>query len=83
VTGVGCSGTVPLAGATVQVDTWTAHYTLITDAQGNYNLWLDRRNNPLTVIAAKDGWAPQVRTVKITAGQVTTVNWSLAPARAC
>lgn len=83
VSGAGCSGSVPLAGATVQIDSWTASYTLVTDDEGNYNLWLDRRNNPLTVIAAKDGWAPQVRTAKITAGGVLTLNWSLAPARGC
>jgi N-acetylneuraminic acid mutarotase len=83
VSGAGCSGTVSLAGATVQIDTWAAHYTLVTDADGNYGLWLDKRNNPLTVIAAKDGWAPQVKTAKIIAAQVLTVNWTLAPGRPC
>ena len=64
---------VPLAGATVQIDTWATHYTLHTDINGGYALWLDYRNNPLTVIAAKDGYQPQVKTVKITKGATSTV----------
>ncbi|GAA2000964.1 Kelch repeat-containing protein [Catenulispora subtropica] len=64
---------VPLAGATVQIDTWATHYTLHTDINGNYALWLDYRNNPLTVIAAKDGYQPQVKTVKIKKGATSTV----------
>jgi N-acetylneuraminic acid mutarotase len=83
VTGASCAGTVPIAGATVQIDTWAAHYTLFTDLNGNYSYWLDRRNNPLTLIVAKDSWQPQTRTVKITAGVVTIANWNLAPVRAC
>jgi hypothetical protein len=83
VTGQGCSGAVPIAGATVQIDTWAAHYTLITDAEGSYGYWLDRRHNPLTLIVAKDGWQPQTKRVRITAGQVTTVDWTLQPARPC
>ena len=84
VRGASCaSGPVPLAGATVQIDTWAAHYTLFTDANGGYALWLDKRNNPLTLIVAKDGWQPQTKNVKITAGATLTVDWSLLPARPC
>ncbi len=68
---------VALAGATVEVDSWTASYTLKTDAQGNYGLWLDYRNNPLTLIVAKDGFRPQTTTVSIKQGQVTTKNFTL------
>jgi len=68
---------VPIAGATVQIDTWATHYTLHTDTSGGYALWLDFRNNPLTVIAAKDGYQPQVATVKIKKGQTTTVTFTL------
>jgi N-acetylneuraminic acid mutarotase len=68
---------VPLAGATVQIDTWATHYTLHTDINGGYSLWLDYRNNPLTVIAAKDGYQPQVKTVKITKGATSTVKFVL------
>ncbi|MGC9666717.1 carboxypeptidase regulatory-like domain-containing protein [Planosporangium sp. 12N6] len=79
VVGAACDGgTVPLAGATVQIDTWAAHYTLRTDADGRYALWLDKRNNPLDVIVARDGWQPKYRQVKIAAGTTTTVDWTLS-----
>ncbi|MEY9864024.1 hypothetical protein ABH935_009678 [Catenulispora sp. GAS73] len=68
---------VPLAGATVQIDTWATHYTLHTDINGGYGLWLDYRNNPLTVIAAKDGYQPQVKTVTITKGATSTAKFIL------
>ena len=68
---------MPLAGATVQIDTWAAHYTLHTDINGNYALWLDYRNNPLTVIAAKDGYQPAVKTVTIKKGATSTATFVL------
>jgi hypothetical protein len=84
VTGKSCDGTVsPVAGATVQVDSWAAHYTLTTAKDGTYALWLDRRNNPLTVIVAKDGWQPQTRVVRVGAGKTTTADWQLGKAPAC
>ena len=84
VTGVACNGTsAPIAGATVQIDTWAAHYTLKTDASGRYALWLDKRNNPLQMIVAKDGWQPQTRIVRIRALQTTTADWALKTAAIC
>ncbi|WP_239133837.1 carboxypeptidase regulatory-like domain-containing protein [Rugosimonospora africana] len=70
----------PIAGATVQIDTWATSYTLKTDKNGQYALWLDVRNNPLQLIVAKDGFQPQVRTIKITKGVTTTADFSLKPA---
>ncbi|WP_237554580.1 MULTISPECIES: carboxypeptidase regulatory-like domain-containing protein [unclassified Streptomyces] len=70
-------GTAPLAGATVQIDSWASSYTLTTTADGTYALWLDTRNNPLTVIVAKDGYQPAVATVKLTKGGTVTSNWTL------
>jgi len=65
VTGVSSSGaSAALPGAIVQVDSWAQSYTFITDKDGKYAYWLDRRNNPLTLIAAKDGYKPQTRTTK-------------------
>ncbi|MFF3877346.1 hypothetical protein [Streptomyces sp. NPDC001978] len=59
VAGAACSAaSSPLAGATVRINSGKANYTLKTDSSGQYVLWLDTRNNPLTLIAAKDGWAP-------------------------
>ena len=80
VTSVACKGgTPPIPGATVQIDTWAASYTLKTDAVGNYVLWLDNRNNPLTLIVARDGWQPQTRQVKITKGKSVTADFGLKP----
>jgi hypothetical protein len=66
-----------LAGATVQINSWATSYTLKTDKNGQYALWLDTRNNPLQVIVAKDGYQPQVGTVKITKGATTTASYAL------
>jgi N-acetylneuraminic acid mutarotase len=70
----------PIAGATIQIDTWAASYTLKTDKNGYYQLWLDVRNNPLQVICAKDGFQPQVKKVKITKGGTTTTDFVLKKA---
>jgi hypothetical protein len=78
VTGVATSGaTAPLPGAIVQVDSWAQSYTFITDKDGKYAYWLDRRNNPLTLIAAKDGYKPQTRTAKLVAGTPVTEDFAL------
>ncbi len=68
---------VPVAGATVQIDSWATGYTLTTGIDGSYALWLDQRNNPLTLIVAKDGYRPQTATVTITAGATVVKNWVL------
>ena len=84
VSGKACNGTVaPIGGATVQIDTWAASYTLVTDRAGAYALWLDKRNNPLTMIVAKDGWQPQTKQVKVKPGSPLTVNFTLLPAKPC
>lgn len=72
--------TAPLKGATVQVDSWASSYTLITDKDGHYALWLDARNNPLTVIVAKDGYAPKVTTVKVVKKGTVTTDFTLKKA---
>jgi hypothetical protein len=78
----------PLAGATVQICTQyvastgacgPASYTLVTPADGRYQLWLDQGDNPLQVSAADDGYQPQARMVKITKGAMTAVSFALAP----
>jgi hypothetical protein len=82
VSGVSSSGvTAPLPGAVVQVDSWAQSYTFITDKDGKYAYWLDRRNNPLTLIAAKDGYKPQTRTTRLLAGEPTTEDFALKSIR--
>ncbi|MFC1418157.1 carboxypeptidase regulatory-like domain-containing protein [Streptacidiphilus cavernicola] len=68
----------PLAAATVQIDTWAAHYTLRTAADGTYRLWLDTRNNPLRLIVAKDGYQPVTAEAKLKKGATVTRNVTLA-----
>ncbi|MFD2762951.1 S8 family serine peptidase [Micromonospora eburnea] len=80
VTGTSCQGAkAPLVGAVVQVDSWTSSYTFATDADGKYAYWMDRRNNPLTIIVAKDGWKPQTRQAKLVSGTPTVEDFALSP----
>jgi N-acetylneuraminic acid mutarotase len=67
----------PIPGATVEIDSWAASYTLTTGKDGGYALWLDKRNNPLTMIVAKDGFKPQTAKVKVVAGATVIKNWAL------
>ncbi|GAA3475514.1 hypothetical protein [Streptomyces yanii] len=54
----GKGGTMPLAGATIQINTSTTSYTLRTTKDGTYGLWFDSRLNPVKVIVSKDGYQP-------------------------
>lgn len=82
VTGTSCQGvSSPIAGAVVQVDSWAMSWTFATDAQGKYAYWMDRRNNPLTLIVAKDGWKPQTRVSRINVTTPTVEDFALAPIR--
>jgi N-acetylneuraminic acid mutarotase len=84
VTGRYCDGTTtPLANATVGVTGKNASYTLHTDGTGSYALWLPVADNPLSLIAALDGWQPQGKTVKIRDLQTTTTNFTLNTAASC
>ncbi|MEV5549725.1 carboxypeptidase regulatory-like domain-containing protein [Streptomyces sp. NPDC052309] len=73
-------GTAPLAGATVRIDGKRSGYTLKTAKDGTFALWLDTRNNPLTVIVAKDGYQPTAAKVKIVKGETTIGNFTLKKA---
>ncbi|HEY1919848.1 MAG TPA: carboxypeptidase regulatory-like domain-containing protein [Streptosporangiaceae bacterium] len=78
VSATACKGThSPLSGATVQIDSWAGDDTLTTGTSGQYQLWLDRRSNPLTLIVTKNGWRSQTRKMKITAGQAATADFTL------
>ena len=84
----GASGT-PIAGATVAICTMYSietgacgpeTFTLKTDGRGDYQLWLNHGFSPLQVIAAKDGYTPIMKIVKISKGVTSTVNFSLTAA---
>ncbi len=83
VTGASCDGATaaPLGGATVQVDSWATSLTFATEGDGTYAYWLDKRNNPLTLITAKDGWKPQTRTSKINPAAPKVEDFKLLPVR--
>lgn len=81
VSGKSCGGsTGPLEGATVQFDSWARSFTWKTDAQGEYARWVDHRNSPFQLIAAKDGYAPQTRDSSVTAGETTVEDFTLREA---
>lgn len=67
----------PIAGATVEVDSWVADTTLTTGEDGRYELWLDKRNNPLSVIVFKDGYKPATATIKVVKGEVVVTDFAL------
>lgn len=55
----------------------------MTDASGRYSLWLDKRNNPLTVVASRNGWHAQSRSVRVAAGQSITSDFTLSTTLSC
>ena len=84
VSGRACNGTTaPLPGATVQVTSAHGSWVLGTDAGGQYSLWLDTTNNPLTVIVSATGWKSQAVTVTLTKQSTTTRNFTLTPTASC
>ena len=80
VTGRSCSGsTCAVARGHRSVVGWAQQITVNTDGSGRYDVWMDVRNNPLTVYAALDGWSPLSQNVKITKGTRTTLDLRLTP----
>jgi N-acetylneuraminic acid mutarotase len=80
VSGLACSHTTgPLTGAQVQVDGSAADYTLTTNSNGQFEYWIDKSDNPLTVIASQDSWQPQTAAEKIKAGATISANFTLSP----
>ncbi len=78
VTGRSCAGaTAPLGGATVQVDSWAGSWTFSTESDGTYAYWFNAGANPLQLIAAKDGYAPQTRTVRLAKGKEVRADFTL------
>ena len=80
------SSGAPITGATVAIctmyDTQTGTcgpvtYTLQTDANGDYQLWLNKGFSPLEVIAAEDGYTPVMKIAKLSAGKTTTLAFTL------
>nr|WP_305788668.1 S8 family serine peptidase [Actinoplanes lichenis] len=80
VTGVSCSGTETPLKATVRLN-GTTSYTLVADASGHFQWWLPK--GTYQVIVAKDGWIPEVQSIKVSAGFVLTSDFDLDPVISC
>jgi N-acetylneuraminic acid mutarotase len=77
----------PISGATVAICTMYSTktgtcgpetFTLKTDGNGHYQLWLNKGFNPLEIIAARDGYTPAMKIATITKGGTTTASFTLA-----
>jgi Carboxypeptidase regulatory-like domain/Kelch motif len=78
VTGTDCKGnTNPLQGAQVQATGKNYSFSLKTDKNGKYAFWAPAASNPFTIIASKDGYIAQSKTVNIKANKTTVVNFAL------
>ncbi|WP_018254635.1 S8 family serine peptidase [Salinispora mooreana] len=83
VTGVTCGGETAGVPATVRVNAAGsgAGFTLTADASGKYMVWLPKGR--YDVIVAKDGWVPEFDRIRVTAGFVATLDFSLEPSADC
>jgi N-acetylneuraminic acid mutarotase len=78
VTGVNCQGqSSPLQGAQVQASGKDYAFSLSTDRDGKYAFWAPAASNPFTLIASKDGWIAQTKTVSVKANKTVTVDFAL------
>ncbi len=62
----------PAAGATVEVTGQNGAYTLTTDANGIYQIWLETAEAPLTIEASAAGHLPETANGVALTGQETT-----------
>jgi hypothetical protein len=82
VTGQTCDGDVtPISDARVQIVWWSGNRTLSPGADGSFAYWLDKRGNPYTFVAAKDGFRPLVRTLRVAKGKTVTLDFRLSETR--
>ncbi|MEV1285872.1 S8 family serine peptidase [Micromonospora sp. NPDC049679] len=84
VTGRTCGGESLPVRATVRVNSLNnsgVGYTLTARGQGTYGYWVPKGR--YEVIVAKDGWVPQTQRVQISAGLVSTFDFTLAPVSSC
>ncbi|MGW3615119.1 carboxypeptidase regulatory-like domain-containing protein [Micromonospora sp. NPDC005163] len=80
VSGAGCTGSVaPLSRATVTVRTKRFTTTLWTDEAGNWSVWVDKRDSPITLVYSKDEFSTLTRRVKVQAGSTVSTDVVLQP----
>lgn len=81
VTGQSCDGAGgPLAGAIVRVNGSDESWNLFTDSAGGYARWM-RAERGLQLIAARDGYVPEVATAAVNRGKTTKVDFDLLSSR--
>lgn len=72
----------PLGGAIVQVTGGKGYrQTLVTEDDGTYAYWINATVNPLTLVVAVQGYAPETAKVTLKAGKTVTADFSLDPLR--
>lgn len=71
-------GAKPLADATVRANGKKWKMTFATAEDGSYAYWVPvAKANPVRLIAAKDGFVPQTKTVKLIKKKTVTANFTL------
>ena len=77
------AASLPAAQLTIQ-NSGGITWSLVTDAQGGYQRWLDALAGPYTVTAKADGYAPGLASgVLVTGGLTTTLDFSLGWLKPC
>ncbi|QIX27284.1 S8 family serine peptidase [Nocardioides sp. JQ2195] len=81
VTGTSCQDEdAAIPGATVQANSDGLAWTFETDADGTYARWFDTYYSPLQLIAAKDGFVPATKRVKLRNGKTSNGDFDLKEA---
>ena len=82
VIGETCAGATGPVQATIRLNLrHTVGYTLTAERPGQLTYWVPQGR--YDVIAAKDGWVPEVQRTQVDAGFVATVNFTLEPVSGC
>ncbi len=75
---------VLLEGAEVTVESATQVWSLTTDANGVYDMWLNEAHSPVTITASANGYATKIATgVQVISSTTTVQDFSLSPVASC
>jgi len=73
-----------LEGAEVTIQSATQTWTLLTDADGAYALWLDEAHSPVTITVDADGYVTEfVADVEVISGMTTIQDFDLSSEAPC
>ncbi|MGI5518455.1 hypothetical protein [Streptomyces sp. CA-106131] len=65
------------AGATVQINGRTSPCRLTTQANGQYDLWPDATDSPVTITVTNNGYQPATERVPLHTDKKVTINLNL------